>query len=80
VLFPNTPLKRATELAERLRASMPKTLELTPGVVHTLQWSGGLSEYSRADSSENMALSRADAALLDAKRAGRNRTMLQAAA
>jgi len=80
VLFPNTPLKRATELAERLRASMPKTLELTSGVVHKLEWSGGLSEYSRADSSENMALSRADAALLDAKRAGRNRTMLQAAA
>jgi len=80
VLFPNTPLKRATELAERLRASMPKTLELTPGVVHQLQWSGGLSEYSRADSSENMALSRADAALLDAKRGGRNRTMLQTAA
>jgi len=74
VLFPNTPLKRATELAERLRANMPATLELLPGVVHKLEWSGGLSEYSRDDSSENMALTRADAALLDAKRSGRHRT------
>ena len=74
VLFPNTPLKRATELAERLRANMPPNLELIPGVVHKLEWSGGLAEYSRDDASENMALTRADAALLDAKRSGRNRT------
>ena len=74
VLFPNTPLKRATELAERLRANMPPTLELLPNVVHKLEWSGGLAEYSRDDASENMALTRADEALLDAKRTGRNRT------
>lgn len=80
VIFPNTPLKRATELASRLRSNMPRQIELSNGVWHRLSWSGGLSEYSRKDTKENMALSRADAALLDAKRTGRNRTALSAAA
>lgn len=79
VLFPNTPLKRAEELAMRLRQSMATTLELAPGVTHTLSWSGGLSEYHRHDQSENAALARADQALLDAKRGGRNRTQIKAA-
>ncbi len=79
VLFPNTPVKRAMDLAERLRRSMPATLELAPGVVHTLSWSGGLSEYSRNDQSENAALARADQALYEAKRGGRNRTEMKAA-
>lgn len=79
VMFPNTPIKRAAELAERLRQSMPATLELGPGITHALSWSGGLSEYSRHDQSENAALSRADQALLDAKRSGRNRTQVKAA-
>lgn len=79
VLFPNTSLKRAAELAERLRQSLPTALELAPGVTHALSWSGGLSEYNRHDQSENAALSRADQALLDAKRSGRNRTNAKAA-
>lgn len=79
VIFPNTPLKKAEELAERLRANMPSRLELQPGVLHHLSWSGGLSEYSRQDQSENAALARADQALLDAKRAGRSRTEVKAA-
>lgn len=74
VIFPNTPLKKAEELAQRLRANMPSRLELQPNVIHHLSWSGGLSEYSRQDKSENAALARADQALLDAKRAGRART------
>lgn len=80
VIFPNTPLKRATELASRLRSNMPRQIELSSGVLHRLSWSGGLSEYNRKDTKENMALSRADAALLEAKRTGRNRTSLSAAA
>jgi diguanylate cyclase (GGDEF)-like protein len=79
VMFPNTPLKRAEELAARLRQNLPATLELAPGVTHVLSWSGGLSEYSRHDQSENAALSRADQALLDAKRSGRNQTQIKAA-
>ncbi len=78
VIFPNTPLKRATELAERLREKMPSDLQLKAGVTHKLHWSGGLSEYKKSDTSENMALARADSALLEAKRAGRNKTMLAA--
>ena len=77
VIFPNTPLPRAAELAERLRANLPAVLELMPGVLHRLNWSGGLSEYSRKDSAENMALIRADGALLEAKRGGRNMTRIK---
>lgn len=79
VIFPNTPLKRAMELADRLRRSMPATVELAPGVVHALSWSGGLSEFNRHDQAENAALARADQALLEAKRGGRNRTETKAA-
>lgn len=80
VLFPYTPLERAHELAERLRANMPESIELIPGVTQKLSWSGGLSEYSRGDKGENEALARADAALLEAKRGGRNATRVKAAA
>jgi diguanylate cyclase (GGDEF)-like protein len=80
VLFPFTPLDRAQELAERLRGKMPESVELIPGVTQKLSWSGGLSEYSRDDSQENEALARADAALLEAKRGGRNATRIRAAA
>jgi len=80
VLFPYTPLDRARELADRLRANMPESVELIPGVTQKLSWSGGLSEYSRDDKEENEALARADAALLEAKRGGRNATRVRAAA
>lgn len=78
VLFPYTPLDRAHELAERMRANMPESIELIPGVTQKLSWSGGLSEYSRGDKGENEALARADAALLEAKRGGRNATRVKA--
>jgi diguanylate cyclase (GGDEF)-like protein len=80
VLFPFTPLDRAQELADRLRVNMPESVELIPGVTQRLSWSGGLSEYSRDDKEENEALARADAALLEAKRGGRNATRIRAAA
>jgi diguanylate cyclase (GGDEF)-like protein len=80
VLFPYTPLDRAQELADRLRANMPESVELIPGVTQKLSWSGGLSEYSREDKEENEALARADAALLEAKRSGRNATRIRAVA
>ncbi|MBT9589460.1 MAG: GGDEF domain-containing protein [Thiobacillus sp.] len=80
VLFPFTPLDRAQELAERLRAKMPESVELIPGVTQKLSWSGGLSEYSREDKQENEALARADTALLEAKRSGRNMTRIRDAA
>lgn len=80
VLFPFTPLERAQELAGRLRTKMPESVELIPGVTQKLCWSGGLSEYSRDDKQENEALARADAALLEAKRGGRNATRVKAAA
>lgn len=80
VIFPYTPLDRAHELAERLRANMPESVELIPGVTQKLSWSGGMSEFSRDDREENEALARADAALLEAKRGGRNATRIRAVA
>ncbi len=80
VLFPFTPLDRAQELADRLRAKMPESVELIPGVTQKLSWSGGLSEYGRDDKGENEALARADTALLEAKRSGRNITRVKEAA
>lgn len=80
VLFPYTPLDRAKELAERLRENMPDSVELIPGVMQKLSWSGGLGEFSQNDSEENEVLARADAALLEAKRSGRNTTRVSAAA
>ena len=80
VIFPYTTLERAEELAARLRANLPQNVELIPGVIQKLAWSGGLSEYSKNDEQENMALSRADAALLEAKRSGRNNTRIKVAA
>jgi diguanylate cyclase (GGDEF)-like protein len=77
VIFPYTPLDRAHELAERLRANMPESVELIPGVTQKLSWSGGMSEFSRDDREENEALARADAALLEAKRGGRNATRIR---
>jgi diguanylate cyclase (GGDEF)-like protein len=79
VLFPFTPLERARELADRLRESMPGSVELIPGVMQKLSWSGGLAEYHQNDTAENEALARADAALLDAKRNGRNVTRISGA-
>jgi diguanylate cyclase (GGDEF)-like protein len=78
VLFPFTPLDRAEELADRLRENMPESVELIPGVMQKLSWSGGLSEYRLKDAQENEALARADAALLEAKRGGRNITRVSA--
>ena len=80
VMFPFTPLDRAQELAERLRGKMPESVELIPGVTQKLSWSGGLSEYRREDKQENEALARADTALLEAKRSGRNMTLVRDAA
>lgn len=79
VIFPNTPLRKAIELSERLRKNMPDVLDLGGGISHQLRWSGGLSEYHKDDKADNAALSRADVALLDAKRSGRNRTEVRAA-
>jgi PleD family two-component response regulator len=63
-----------------MRECMPETVELIQGVTQRLSWSGGLAEYSRSDKLENEALARADAALLEAKRGGRNVTRIRAAA
>ncbi|NOZ09897.1 MAG: GGDEF domain-containing protein [Gammaproteobacteria bacterium] len=73
IIFPYTELETASELADRLRRKLPKTLELKPGATHILHWTGGLSTMETHDATYDEVLWRADQALLEAKEAGRNR-------
>ena len=55
---------------------MALKVELKPGVHHALLWTGGLSAFADADTKPDEVLWRADQALLRAKEAGRNRTLV----
>jgi diguanylate cyclase (GGDEF)-like protein len=76
VIFPQTELDVAYELAERIRATLPKKLDLGQGRGYKVSWTGGLSAMFRDDSKADQVLWRADKALLKAKAAGRNRTWI----
>lgn len=73
VLMPSTCLEQAAALSERLRRGCAQALRAlaVPGCVVTI--SGGLSGLSPADASAEGVLRRADDALYQAKREGRNR-------
>lgn len=76
IIYAYTPLHKAKDLAERLRQALPRELELKPGVLHELHWTGGLSEIQASDTKPEDVLWRADQSLLFAKDAGRNRTVV----
>lgn len=76
IVYTYTPLAKAIELAERLRRALPRELQLKSSVRHALQWSGGLSVLHESDIKADDVLWRADQALLQAKEAGRNRTVI----
>jgi diguanylate cyclase (GGDEF)-like protein len=76
VIFPHTELDVAYDLAERIRAGLPRKLDLGEGRNCKLSWTGGLSTMFRDDSKADQVLWRADKALLKAKAAGRNRTWI----
>jgi len=71
LLLPETTQESAKVLAERLRAAVAK-LRL-PGLCASMTVSIGISEVLPEEEAISLALSRADHALYDAKRAGRNR-------
>jgi diguanylate cyclase (GGDEF)-like protein len=76
VVYLYTPLEKAKTYAERLRRTLPRELELGKGIVHTLRWTGGLSVMTDEDERYDAVLWRADQALLAAKEAGRNLTLV----
>jgi diguanylate cyclase (GGDEF)-like protein len=80
IVYAYTPLATAADLAERLRRALPAEIELKSGVRHPLRWSGGLSVLDETDTKPDDVLRRADRALLQAKEAGRNRTVIDAGA
>ena len=76
VLLPDTGLEAGEDIAERLRtATMANSLDLPDsGTVHFTA-SFGVAEHNPHESLDSL-LHRADTALYEAKRAGRNRVML----
>ncbi len=74
VIYPYTPIDKASVYVERLRRQLPRELPLLKGAVHALRWTGGLSALADSDKKFDDALWRADKALIQAKEAGRNNT------
>jgi diguanylate cyclase (GGDEF)-like protein len=72
-LLPNTSIEQAMVVAERLRSSVEKATITTPNGLLNVSVSIGVAERSSSQSSWADALAASDAALYDAKRAGRNR-------
>ncbi|WP_448188592.1 diguanylate cyclase [Azospirillum sp. sgz301742] len=73
VLLPDTALEGAATTAERLRTAVAATpFTGRDGVPFTCTISLGVTEWCPTDPSIEDAMKRADAALYDAKRAGRN--------
>lgn len=74
VVYPYTPLTKATAFVERLRKQLPRTVNLPKNIEHPLKWTGGLSVMADADTKFDEVLWRADKALIRAKERGRNVT------
>lgn len=77
LLLPETNLKAAMEMAERIRTQLPERLALLPDapISPGISASFGVAEFSlHAESAEEL-VKRADQALYEAKRAGRNRVV-----
>ncbi|HEX7815671.1 GGDEF domain-containing protein [Dyella sp.] len=75
VLSPQTTLKAAQELAERIRVAVEHAQLWIEGEVQSLTVSIGVTLSRAQDSDFETVLRRADQALYAAKRAGRNRVM-----
>ncbi len=76
VVFPQTRLSVALALATRLRVQLPVTIQISNGVYQSISWTGGLSVTSPLDMDHTQVLKRADLALLEAKKQGRNQTKI----
>ncbi len=80
IIMPDTPLTRAYQIGERLRASIAAdAFPLGPGQAIHLTASVGLATLEREDDTPESVFRRADMALFDAKRRGRNQVAANAA-
>ena len=80
VLLPETDADSAALVADRMRRALSESsLEVIPGSRISLTASFGIAQLAPGQASEQL-LSRADAALYDAKSAGKNRVSLAPAA
>ena len=75
VVFPYESVDTAIDLARRLRHTIPQFTTINNGLKCPLGWTGGLAEIHPDDEGYRQVLGRADRAMLQAKAAGRNRTI-----
>jgi hypothetical protein len=75
-LLPETGLRGAHTLAERLRAAVARLHFESDGLSFTVTASFGISELLAGEDSIDNLLERSDQALYEAKRGGRNRVMI----
>ena len=69
ILLPNTPIKRAKVVCNRMRRAVQNDREMKK---YSVTFSGGLTEYKKGDSVKKMQL-RVDKAVYLAKKNGKNR-------
>lgn len=76
ILLPHTDLKGGKTAAEHLRAAIEETeIKVTPEKTITVTASFGITQLNISDTKIQTILNRADTALYEAKRAGRNRAV-----
>lgn len=73
IILPETRIDGATRFAERVRSAVAETS--LDQIEERVTLSIGVAEWSDGDGSASRLISQADRALLEAKAAGRNRTM-----
>ncbi len=76
IVLPETEMEGAMFLAERLRAALKNTPQVITNAVITVTCSLGVAERNAADRDGGMLLGRADGALYQAKRQGRDRAVM----
>ncbi|MFA5901126.1 MAG: PleD family two-component system response regulator [Hyphomicrobium sp.] len=80
IIMPDTPLQRAYQIGERLRVSIAsESFSVRGDLGINLTASVGLATLEREDDTPETVFRRADSALFDAKRRGRNRVAANAA-
>ncbi|NQW11686.1 MAG: diguanylate cyclase [Alphaproteobacteria bacterium] len=79
ILLPETGIKGAMVLAERLRVAIEESEVATPAGPRRITASFGVATINGGDTSVDTAMKRADEALYQAKEAGRNRVTRAAA-
>jgi diguanylate cyclase (GGDEF)-like protein len=77
VLYPFTDLEKIEPIAERLRARLAKEFDPGSGMPRAYSWSAGLTLVGQADHDAAIVVTRAEAALKQARANGGNCTITQ---